>query len=417
MFKSCLVICALALMCCGCTKLFARTTQLKKDKQQSFELPKKGLMVTEVFDNSPAQGIGIKPGDVVTNYGKYEIIDEAKFFEAKNYYESNHVPQVEIVVFRNTSRMTATVPSGWLGVHSIDADPQSQLFAAYMQRVDVLSATWEYRVQKDTRTVQEVNQALSEARKVVDVSEERGLMTPTQILLSRIYLTLDSATEEEKQQQVEFLKQLIATQPTNFIHMLTIDKYWKQKRNNAAIFCFKHLLKIDPTDVSNRLNLAVTYNRAGMYAEANEEVAYVFEKLEYSDYGELVGNQAKSISALGRRDYVTAYEYGEKAFNYSKRTFDAFLSLLAAAQLGDSARYSRILERLKTTVPAEYERMKFPIASSQALLMVKAGRKNEAIAFARQWQAESSKGHLFEAWRDLPDGTDVATNWNDLIKS
>lgn len=417
MFKSCLVICALALMCCGCSRLFATTTQLKKDKQQSFERPKKGLMVTEVFDNSPAQSIGIKVGDVVTNYGAYEIVDDAKFFEAKNYYESHHVREVEIVVLRNTSRMTATVPSGWLGVHSIDADPQSQLFAAFMSKVDVLTDTWEYKNDKDPRTVQEVSQALIEAKKVVDVSEERGLMTPTQILLSRIYMTLDSAPEEEQQKQVELLKQLVATQPPNFIQMLTVDKYKKQHRNRAAIFCFNYLLKLNPQDVSNRLDLAVTYNRLGMYDEADKSVDYAFQNLSYSDYGAFVGNQAKAISALGRRDYVTAYKFGEKGFAYRQETYSLFLSLLAAAQMADSEKYSQTIQTFRTRLPADYERMKFQLAGGQALCLVKAGRKNEAITLVREWQNESNKDHLFRAWRNYPDGTEVATNWNELIKN
>jgi hypothetical protein len=111
----------------------------------------------------------------------------------------------------------------------------------------------------------------------------------------------------------------------------------------------------------------VTYNRIGMYNEANQSVDYVFEKLEYSDYGEFVGNQAKAISSLGRKDYATAYKYGEKVFAYRKETFGLFLSLLAAAQMADSERYSRTCEIFKSTLPEAHERMKFQIAGGQAL--------------------------------------------------
>src|SRR5262249_49755794 len=110
--------------------------------------PKRGLQITRVFPNSPADAAGLHTLDLITKYGEFEVVDDAGFFAAKNHYQAAHIPTVEIVVWRGLTRMSARVRSGWLGVDSQDYDKTSQEFMSLMREINAMREVPQYLIDR-----------------------------------------------------------------------------------------------------------------------------------------------------------------------------------------------------------------------------------------------------------------------------
>jgi len=100
---------------------------------------------------------------------------------------------------------------------------------------------------------------LDGARRLIDQGEQEGKLTPTQVLISRIYLILDDAAPEQIKKQSQMLGQLMSTQPNNFIVWLGENFFFAKGRYRPAVECFKHQLELDPTNTAARLDLARAY--------------------------------------------------------------------------------------------------------------------------------------------------------------
>ena len=303
MRKALLAICLLATACfCGCRGILAQPSQLHISKATHGTPPERGLRVTKVFPNSPASAADIHVMDLITQYGEFTIVDEAEYFAARNHYDQPLTPTVEIVVWRGPLRMTARVPTGWLGVSTRPNDKLSAEFLRLMTTIDSIRKIPNYMHEREFKGQFKETPAelFQKAKALIDQAERDGTLTPNEILVNRIYMILDDAPDEDQKRQAQLLKQLIESQPGNYIHMLGNDLFYENERYRAAIICLNHYLKTSPRDVSIRLNLAAAYNRLRMYEDADAAVDYVFDKkLGVSDYGRMVGYQNKAIAALG----------------------------------------------------------------------------------------------------------------------
>ena len=132
----------------GCSLSLARTLPLSASQQIGKSLPKRGLKITQVFPNSPAETAGLRTMDVITKYGEFEVVDDAGFFAAKNHYKETHIPTVEIVVWRGMTGMSAIVPSGWLGVDSNEFDKTSQEFISLMREINAMRKLPQYLIDR-----------------------------------------------------------------------------------------------------------------------------------------------------------------------------------------------------------------------------------------------------------------------------
>ena len=420
MIKSCLIICLLAISCCGCSALFARTRRLEVSQDGNGKMPERGLRVISVFDDSPAQSAGIQKLDVITQYGDYQIVDDASFFAARNHYDEAHEPTVEIVVWRGSSRMTGRVRSGWLGVDSVDNDRVSQNFLFMMKQVTAQSKMPGYMEDVDFKERLSGGPVflLKNAREMIDQAERDNSLTPAQVLVDRIYLILDDASPKQQQYQAELLTQLLATQPVNYIQMLGQDKFFNDERYRPAAVCLNHYLKTSPDDVSMRLNLAVAYNHIQKYEEADKEVDYVFAHLRFSEYGRLVGNQAKAVAALGQKDYQRSLAFAEKAYAYRHESYPLMLEQLAAAQLRDRERFVQAAQQLQEDLPNQFAERKLELAAVDAYSLSKSNSRDEAQKIVNQWKdTYRTKDTVASYWLGFPGGIDVARNWVQLMKN
>jgi hypothetical protein len=377
--------------------------------------------VTEVFPNSPAEAAGIHKMDLMTQYGEYQIVDDAGYFAARNHYEESLNPAVEIVVWRGPSRISARVPAGRLGVSTTEDDKVSKEFASLMNRLDSMRGGPGYI--QDREFKDKFNEGppeiLEKAKAFIDQAEREGTLTPAQVQVARIYMILDDSPEEDQRQRTELLTQLIATQPVSYIHMLGNDRFFKDKRYHAAVACLSHYLKTSPDDVSMRLNLASAYNQVGMYDEAERAADYVFDhNPKLNAHGYVVGYQAKAIAALAHRDYRKSIQFAEKAFAIEQYSFPLMLVQLAAVQMGDAGKFEEAVQKLQKVLPDEYLEKKLSIDSVTAYAMVKNNQRDAARELVMKWKDFNlAEGIVIGYWRSFPGGMDVARNWADLMQN
>ena len=411
-------ICVVAFLFCSCSAMFARPTRLSRSQTSNRNPPDKGLRVTRVYADSPAQGAGIQNMDVITRYGEFKIVDDASFFAAKNHYEAAKVPTVEIEVWRGIFSMTAKVRPGWLGVDSTDNDKVSQEFMKQITRLNTLHELPEYMMDREFKGQFEEGPAkiLENAKAIVDKAETEGTLTPEQIQLYRIYLVLDDAPIVDQQRQAVLLQELIATQPFNYIHMLGSDKFFELKRYRPAVACFKEYLKRESNDVSIRLNLGFAYNQLGMYHEAQQAADYVFEhRLGLSKHGQNVAYIVKAKSALGLKDYATTIRFAERAFEIEHSFYPIALIHLAAAQTGDLRTLEETKKRFEVEDSEDYAKMKLQVDAVKAYALAKANQGDDARKLVRSWKdLDRNTGKVIDYWRVVPGGDAVTQNWQEM---
>lgn len=404
----------------GCSLLLARTTPVSPSQRTGEPPPQRGLNITQVYPNSPAESAGLHTMDVITKYGEFEIVDDAGFFAAKNHYEAAHIPTVEIVVWRGGTRRSARVRTGWLGVDSLEYDKTSQEFMSLMNEINSRRELPQYLIDRGIYKFKGTEeQDLLKARELIDQGERDGTLTPAQVLVDRIYLILDDAPAADQQRLGELLQQLVASQPQNYIHMLGSDKFFKDKRYRAAIACFKKHLETSSDDVSVRLDLGVAYNELAMYNEANNVADYVFaHKVELSEYGHEVLYQVKATASLGLRDYATGIEYAKKAFSIEPRFYSVALIQLAAAEMGDLRLLDSATQQFRNATPQDYEKMRIQSEAVKAYALNKANQTEAARRIVQVWRNQAdAEGKVKDYWRIVPNGAGVSKTFEELMKS
>jgi tetratricopeptide (TPR) repeat protein len=382
----------------------------------------KGLRITKVYPGSPAERAGLKPMDLIFRYGEFEIVDSASYFAARDAYEKSPGATIEIMVWRDGKASRKTVESGWLG---IDSNEYSQVYYEFTSLMDSVNAMREIpefmreREFKDTFTPDKSPQRIIEqARTLIDRGEQEGTLTPAQVLVARIYMILDDAPREEIERQSELLKQLIASEPPSFIHVLGNDLFFEKKRYRAAIECFKQHLKSHPDDVSIRLNLGMAYNRVKMFAEANSAADYALaDERALSEHGQYLAYNVKAMAALGRQEFSKAIAFGEKAFEIGDCHCDFSLVMLAAAETGDLAKVTEVSHKFQETLPEEFATRKLQLSAVEAFALVKAGKRDQATELIQNWKdTDRIEGRLKAYWKIYPGGSDVWTNWTELTR-
>lgn len=404
----------------GCSLLVARTSPLSPSQRTGESPPQRGLEISQVYHNSPAESAGLHTMDVITKYGDFEIVDDAGFFAAKNHYEAARIPTVEIVVWRGGTRRSAQVRSGWLGVDSVEYDKTSQEFMSLMNEINSRRELPQYLIDRGIYGFKGTEeQDLLKARELIDQGERDGTLTSAQVLVDRIYLILDDAAAEDQQRLEDLLQQLVASQPQNYIHMLGSDRFFKDRRYRAAIGCFKKHLETSSDDVSVRLNLGVAYNKLAMYKEANDAADYVFEhKLGLSETGYLVAYDVKATASLGLKDYATGIEYAKKTFTIEPRFYSVALIQLAAAEMGDLRLLDSATQQFRSATPQDYEKMRIQSEAVKAYALNKANQTDAARRIVQGWRNhDDAEGRVKDYWRIVPNGAGVSKTFVELMKS
>ena len=379
--------------------------------------PTRGIRVVKVYEKSLAQKAGLQENDVVLKYGEHDVTDDASYFAARDAYEKSGEVSVEVVVWRGNERLTLRVPTGRLGMDSIEHNPVSYAFHSIMEKVNVMRDTPEYLRDRDFKYAAPPEKMLDEARRLIDRGAQDGTLTPNQVLVARIYLTSDNAPPEDLQRQAQMLAQLFSTQSDTYINFVGQTLFFAKKRYRAAIECFKEHLKVAPTDVNTRLNMGIALGHLGRFDESESAADYVLDnKLGLNQHGYVVAYQVKAIAALGHHDYQKSISFAERSFALNRTTFDLFLLQLAAAQNGDSEKLADAARKFEEARPDEYQQVKMQVDAITAYALVRNNQRDQARQLIAKWKVtDRIESRLSAYWGMYPGGLEIVKNWKELM--
>jgi tetratricopeptide (TPR) repeat protein len=417
--KLMLVLFLLGLTTPGCSAVLGRQSQALNSSAAAGQPPNVGLRILKVYAGGFAQNAGLQPMDLLSRYGDFQIVDHASYFAARDACEKTPKQDVQIEVWRGRERMTATVLPGRLGMETNEYNRVSYSFHSLMDRVNALAQIPRYQrdVEFKEAFANSPDKTLAEAREIIDRAEQEGTLTPTQILVARIYLISDDALPADLKKQSELVAQLLSSQPDSFIEYVGSDQFFEKKRYRPAIECFKKHLQVDPSNISMRLNLGFACYHVGMFDEAEAAADYVLDnKLGLSGHGFLVAYQVKAMATLGHHDYSQAISFAEKSFEINRQTFDISLVMFAAAQIGDLEKLEEAARKFQEALPEKYEKIRFQVEAVEALALVKNNQRDHARQLILKWKGtDRIEGKLSAYWGIYPGGSDIVKNWKELV--
>lgn len=419
--KLILALCLLSAACASAYALPGRpSSQTQSSAAPAEQPPGRALRILKVDEGMPAQTAGLQQMDLLSRYGEFEIVDHASYFAAREFYEKSPDARVRIVVWRGRQRLTATVPPGRMGIETNEYNPIYYAFDSLVEKVNSLLNVPEYMRDREFKESFAVppEKTLEQARSLIDRAEQEGSITPAQVLVARIYIILDDAPPEEIKKQAELLEKLCSTYPDSYVIFLGERLFRVKKRYRAAIECYKQHLKVDPDDVSIRLNLGFAYYHLGMSDEADAAADYVLDKhLGMGDLGFRVAWQIKAMAALGHHDYPKSISFAEKSFANNPASFDISMIVLAAAQNGDLQKVEDAARKFQDQLPQDYERLRMQVDAVLAYALVKNNLRDAAKQVILKWKdVDRIEGRLNEHWRIYPGGSEVVQNWKELAR-
>jgi tetratricopeptide (TPR) repeat protein len=417
-YKALLIVCLLLSCTCACSSLIARTPQVHGPQESKERFTGKGLRILVVNEASPAQRAGLKPMDVIFRYGDVEVVDDASFFAARDAGENSREPEIPIVVFRSGHALQISVERGRLGIESNEYSPVAYQLSSLIMSINAQLQIPEYQRAVEFKDSYKVDKVQEEAKQLIDQAERDATLTPAQILVARIEVVLDDASPEDIKRQSELLAQLVSTQPVSYLHMLGQDRFFNKKHHRAAVECFKRYLEVHPEDVSIRLNQGIAYYRLRMFAEAEAAADYVLDhQLPLSSHGKAITYNVKAMGMLSRGDYSHSIAFAEKAFALDQCHCDISLVMLAAAQTGDLQKLTEASGKFQEELPGEFEKKGLQLTAVEALALVKSHQRERARELIQKWKDKDRvEGRLKAYWKIYPGGSDVWTNWNELMR-
>jgi tetratricopeptide (TPR) repeat protein len=418
-YPTLLLLCLLLTTTFACNGFPTRASQVRDrpvELKQVF--PGRGLRITEVFEGA-AERAGLKRMDLIFRYGDFEILDKASFYAARDSYQNRGVSEVPIVIWRDGKALKMKVEPGSLGVDTNEYSTVAYQFDSLMMNLDSLQDIPEYMRDREFKDAYTPEKTRDEARRLIDQAESESTLTPTQILVARIYMIPDDASPEDLKRQSELLAQLVATQPVSYLLALGNDRFLIKKHHRPAIVCLKRYLEVTPDDATMRLNIGYAYSQLRMFAEAEAAADYVLEhQLKLSEHGQSLAFDMKAMSALSRGDYSKAISFAEKAFGLEQCQCDIALVMLAAAETGDLAKFEQASLKFQQTLPQQFEKAQFQLTAARALALVKNNQRDSARELVQTWKdKDRAEGRLKAYWKIYSCGSDVWTNWNELARN
>ena len=381
--------------------------------------PSRGLRILRFDEDSEASRAGLQSMDLLTRVGKFQIADNSSYFRAKEAYKNSSEP-FEIVFWRGRQRMTATVSSSTLGIYFNEYNPVIYQFDSLVAPVNAMRQIPEYQREVEFASVfaEPAEKSLDKARALVDRAEADGTMSPSQILVARMYLIFDDAPPEELQKLSELLAKFIATEPERHVYYAGQNRFFENKRYRAALGCFKRYLEVEPDDVSTRLNLGVAAYHLGLWDEAESAADYVLKNPDsVSEHGLLVAYQVKAMGALGHRDYASSILFAEKAFELNRKSFDISLVQLVAAQSGDLEKLHEASMKFQQVLPDRYQALQFQMDAVEAYALARNNQLQPARDLVLKWRGQDRVfGKIKTYWEVYPGGDEILKNWKALMQ-
>jgi tetratricopeptide (TPR) repeat protein len=415
-YKSLLILCLLAIGTCLFSSLLTHASQIGSSQESHERFPGKGLRILKILAGSLAEQAGLKEYDLLFRYGEFVVADDASYFVAREAYENGPQAEIPILVWRDGKALRLTVGPGRLGIESNEYGDVAYDLSTLLTGLDIERYAAKDKGDPKSRIYAPLEKSIKEVRRTIDRAERESTLTPTQILVARIYMIPDDASPEDLSRQSEMLEQLISAHSATFIAAVGQHRFFENKHNRAAVECFKRFLEVHPDEAEIRLNMGVAYYRLRMYAEVEAAADYVLgHEIKLSNDNHGVAYNLKAVALLSRGEYEKSIVFAEKAFDLDSCYCDISLAMLAAAQIGNLQKLAELSRKFHQALPEEFEKMKLPFAAVEAYALVKSNQPERARAVVQKFKnVEGVERLLRYHWTIYPGSSDLLTNWKEL---
>lgn len=383
--------------------------------QDAPKFPGVGLRVIEVVPRGPAESGGVQRMDMLAKYGKFRVIDHSSYYKAREFYLKDRKVKVPLEFWRAGNRFIVHVYPGWVGMNTNEYNPLAYQLDAVINSFEGLENIAEYLRAiefKEHLDKDKVAAQVAKANEMIERAQIEGTLTPTQILVFRIRMIADDASDEELKKQDELLAEFIGNQPPEYIGWLG-NQLMKKEHFRPARTLLKQYVLHDPDNVSVRLNIGYIGLKLGFWEDAEAGADLVLtapEKL--SKRGLRIAYQQKACGLAHRGDYFEALRYAEKSFALEKEGFGILLIQLMAALTGDVEKFNDASRTFKEALPEKYESSSLQRDSAEALLLMMNRQEEAARAIVASWShKDRAEGRLRHYWREFPASSKVLENW------
>jgi tetratricopeptide (TPR) repeat protein len=398
----------------GCASLSPQPLQAQapiEEKRNSGH----GVRVIEVIPDGQAERAGIQTMDLLSKYGKFTVVDHSTYYKAREFYLKTPDVKVKVEFWRGHAPRVIEVLPGQLGIDTNEYNPVGYQLDSVMQKVDALQQIPAFQREFEFKEAFEnggIDKSLVDAREIVDRAEGEGTLTATEILVARISMILDNASEEELKKQDVLLADFTRNQPAEYIGYLG-QKFLVKGHFRPARELLKQYLLTDPENFYVRLDLGHANLQLGLWDEAEAGADLVLTNPEGLSPEEFViAYLQKACAALNRGDYNTSITFAEKSFALGRGVFDILLIQLAAAARGDVEKFRDAAKRFKEALPEKFEIYKLQVDSAEALALSMSGQDELARSIVAPWaEKDRVEGRLRSYWRHFPAGNKAVDNW------
>jgi tetratricopeptide (TPR) repeat protein len=363
------------------------------DQQKQAAIPS-GIVVTAVPYFTYANAVGLKTGDVITEYNHDRIYDRIGYYDAIAKNRQHFFVHLKLV--------RDGVPK------EIGVLPRPLGFW-----------TWNWTFLRDhIGDLIQANQ-ISEAEKALAEAESAGNLSQSDVLVSKIMFIPDDAISRDPE-RFELLRKLWGVTPNDELNRIG-HRLYDMHRYKAAATVWEHATKIYPHWYWGRLNLGSAYAFSGRFDQA-EKIAnsFIQERDQRLSAGEwAIVYRIKGLALDGKGDFKGGLAAHVSALQKNPdpdETHLIFGVLLSAASLKNIPEFERAVKLCEARAGQQYRSRLYYTDALKAYVLAANNRVDEARLVAQKWannpNAISKVVSYFSAFQN---GAAVVENWNRLI--
>jgi tetratricopeptide (TPR) repeat protein len=356
-----------------------------------------GVLVENVPLLSTANRVGLRGGDIITNYDGERITDDRTFRASLDRFAAGPPRSINLTVMRAGAPVELTAPSGSLGFKGKD-------WAWVPNRIFEL-------VGKD---------------RVDDAVEMLSTIDPAMVseagyLKSQIVILDDNdALDEQRNQLISRLMPLVSKEDPACLGC----EFKGAGRNKAAAVFLAKAVEANPADISSRENLAAAYTQMRHYDEAGRVIDDIVahHSSEMSDWGWHVLLRQRGEVYLSRHNQAAAAADFRKSLELDTNANNDDTGLLlqylfALATLKDLDNFEKGVALCNRHATEKYSARAYDRDGLRAYILLANGNEAAARAAVQKWRNDKeAKRHFESYWGEFPDASDVMDAWIRLTR-
>jgi tetratricopeptide (TPR) repeat protein len=352
-----------------------------------------GILIERVLQGSPAEQIGLHVGDVIVGYNGTRVTDDHSIDAARSRALRQLFPSEVVLTVYPDGQCTPVkikAPKGRLGIETNEW---------------TYAGTFAYDA-----LITKGNQQLAE--QYVSDAERSGEYDENQMLHMKVMVVPNGTGAEESARRESIVEELYSKYPAAKLAFIAGKELQHQKRYTAAAAMFERYLKIEPKDVSRRLDLASVYASLFRWDDADRILSAV-QQDEVSEYGAHVFSATKARVLLGQRKFAEAAEIFKREAAENPDDGHSHLAyLFTLVQSGDLRVFREARHNEEIQVPALSKRNEFHLDALESYMLAAEGRSQESVGLVQKWQGDPDANRNIQLfWRGMSDGEKIVKNW------